>query len=248
MSQLIELVALPIPIHGAEDTYNDFDVIYPQAMLIGLSHLALKAARMTAPGIRDEDVWASGFAGEYSPQMLAITDEAKLARESSAKKKSLADAEWMGFEGDDSNEANVVEREVYDLRQEKRHIATGLDELYEQGLLTPSKRDAARSRIAELDTRIKSLREAVRAVGNLPIYYATPATGILERNAENNPLSYIGEVPGTGCLALYDGRAIAADAELRVTEKSDQQIRIAGLGLHIMRHALAAVRLTFIEE
>lgn len=245
--QLLEVTAPPILTHGAEDTYNEFDVIYSRELLVSLSDLALSAARTTAPDIQDEDVWVSGFPSGYSPDELATTDAAKLARESSTKHERPVGEEWLGFEGDDSSEANVAEREADALRQEKQRIARELGLLHQQGILTPSKQSEARAKIAKLDEQIKDIRAAAQAAGNLPIYYATPASGILDTTSEDNPLSYIGDVPGTGYLALYDGRAIMADPKLRVTEKTDRQIRIAGRGLQVMRHALAVVQLDFVD-
>lgn len=247
MSQYLEVTAPPIFTHSAEDTCSQFDIIYPDEVLVGLSSLALETTRSTAPEIQDADIWASGFAGGYSPVDLAATDAAKLGRKSSTQQERPIGEEWMGFQGDDSNETNVAEREVYNLRDEKLRIAKELARLDQQGLLTPSKQAEDRARVRELNEQINAIRAASQAAGNLPIYYATPISGMLDRDPENNPLSYIGDVPGTGFLALYDGRAIAADPKLRVTEKSDWQVRIAGAGLDVMRHTLAVVRLEFVE-
>lgn len=247
MPQYLEVTAPPILTHGAEDTWNQFDSIYTDEVLASLSNFALEAARAAVPEIQDADIWASGFAGGYSAEDLGATDAAKLAHESSTLRERPIGEEWMGFEGDDSNEVNVAEREVYSLRDEKLRLAKELANLDGQGLLTPGKQADARARIGELNEQIDAIRAASQAGGNLPIYYATPVSGMLDRNPENNPLSYIGDVPGTGFLALYNGRTAMADPTLRVTEKTDRQVRIAGPGLRVMRHTLAVARLEFVE-
>lgn len=40
--------------------------------------------------------------------MLGATGAAKLTRESSTKHERSEDEEWMGYEGDDSNETNIA--------------------------------------------------------------------------------------------------------------------------------------------
>lgn len=247
MSRFFEVVAPPILVNDAGDTYNEFEAIYTPDVLESISQIALHAAREIVPDIQAEDIWASGFSGGYSAPELAAIDTAKRNRPSSTLDECSLDEEWIGFEGDDSNELNVTERAVHDLREQKQLITKRLSSLHEQGLLTPAEQAEARGEIAALNTQIGDLRKISKAKDNLPIYYATPVSGLLDTLPEDNPLSYIGDVPGVGHLALYDGRSIALDPDLRVSEKTDRQIRIAGLGLHVMRHALAVVRLEFRE-
>jgi hypothetical protein len=135
----IAVAAPPIPTNGAEDTYNEFEQIYPEDVLQLLSGVALTAARRAAPDIQDDDIWASGFPGDYSADALVATDATKLARESSTKHERSVGEEWIGYEGDDSNEDNIAERVVDALRQEKQQVARELGELYQQGSLTPSR-------------------------------------------------------------------------------------------------------------
>jgi len=247
MPRFLEVVAPPISVNDTEDTYNEFEAIYTPDVLESISQIAFHAVRQIAPDIQAKHIWASGFSGGYSAPELAAIDTAKRNRTSSTLDERSVDEEWIGFEGDDSNEVNVTERAVHILREQKQLITKRLSSLHEQGLLTPTEQTQARDELTALNTQIDDLRKVSNAKDNLPIYYATPVSGLLDTLPEDNPLSYIGDVPGMGHVALYDGRSMASDPDLRVSEKTDRQLRIAGLGLHVMRHALAVVRLEFVE-
>lgn len=182
MTELPLEIRVPIFTYGALYTDQDFDCVYPPSVLTGLSEQAIKVARSVAPGISENDIWASGFSDGYSSEDLQVTDALKLGRGPSTMHKQLAEEQVDGFEG------------------------------------------------------------------NLPIYYATPMSGILHRTPKDNPLSYIRNIPGVGYLALYDGKAISTDLNLCVTAKTDRHIHIAGLGAHIVRHTLAVLRLEYIDE
>src|SRR5690606_34952376 len=120
MSSLLpEVVAVTIPTNGYEDTYNEFDHIYPAALRATLADLALNAVQSATQGITEADIWASGFAGEYSEAGFETADEAKLDRASAAHKLGYApedtDSDNFGFDGDDSNQRNIIERDIYAL-------------------------------------------------------------------------------------------------------------------------------------
>ncbi|HSX36244.1 MAG TPA: hypothetical protein VLH84_04915 [Patescibacteria group bacterium] len=244
----LEVVAPPIVVGEFTDTYNEFGGIYSEELREQLARLALDAAEAAEPGIGEEHVWASGFPGGYSDEELTATDAHKLARRSAALAAGLTgEDDFDGFDGDDSNEYNVTERNVFTLRQEKLAITREMLAADAATGLTESDRETGRARLLELDQKIAVLK-AQQAANILPIYFATPFSGLRLDSSEDNPLAYIGDVPGVGHVALYNARTMVADPDLRISYKSDDQIRVAGLGLHVIRHALAVVRLEFVEE
>lgn len=248
MIMALSVVTAPtIPTHGHEDTYNAFEEIYPPELLESLATLALATAQEAVPGIARNDIWVSGFSGGYSPEDLEAVDAAKLARPASKFDPSTDDLSEWGFEGDDSNEANVVGRDITQLRQDALGIGRQMADLDAQGLLTPSKQTELRSQIRVISAKITELKQ-LQGQSTLPIYFATTLDGLISADGEDNPLAYIGDVPGVGLLALYDSRQILEDPELRVSYKSDEQIRIAGRGADIMRHAFAIIHLVYTDE
>jgi len=87
----------------------------------------------------------------------------------------------------------------------------------------------------------------VNSEGDLPVYFATPFNYIQDTLASKNPLSYIGDARQGGRLGLYDSRTLKTDPNVYVTQNSNELVQLAGLGSHIMRHALAVVRPQFVE-
>lgn len=236
-----------IPTNGLEDTYNDFEGLYPQELRNRLAAMAREVARLAEPDITEDAVWVSGFSGGYTDADLDATDAAKLARPSAAGKFSDSpEDDEMGFEGDDSSTQNIVGRDIDELKRQKLAIVREMNELGLADRLTPTKRKEGRDKLAELDRQIKTLQE-IQAADQLPVYYATALANMREDSSEDNPLAYIGDVPGIGYIAVYDGRALSADQSVRVTYKSDAQIRIAGRGPAIARHILAVLRLEYTD-
>jgi len=235
-----------IPTNGAEDTYNEFETIYDQKLLDRLATLAVNTARLAAPDIDEADIWASGFSESgYAPDELDATDQHKLDRQSAAGDPADADPdqEWR-FDGDDSNERNIIGRDIHKLREDKLAVGRRMAELEATSRLTETERAKGVEELAELDRQIREKQE-LQTASTLPVYFATTVSQLREVSSEDNPLAYMGDVPGVGYVVLYDGRAVAADPGLRVSWKSDEQIRIAGRGADIMRHALAVLRLEF---
>lgn len=250
--------SLPVPIdvivptNGYEAPYYEFENLYPPGFRNDLAVTALAAAQETEPNIAETDIWASGFSGDYSEERFEATDKEKLDRHSSAAHKLDHSPEYedetgdeFGFDGDDSNEPNIIERDIHAFRQQKLTLNRQLADLESRGELTPSLQAPVVAELRELNDQIKKL-QAVQAANRLPVYYATSLDYLRHDDPEDNPLAYMGSVPGIGYLALYDGRAILSDPALGVSYKSEAQIRIAGRGLAIMRHALAVVRLNFV--
>lgn len=153
------------------------------------------------------------------------------------------DEEHRRFDGDDSNMSNIIERDIQAVRDQKRNMARELERLHGDGLLSNERRAADAARIRELDAQIRQL-QATQAEQQSPVYFLTPFSGLRNSLAEDNPLAYAGELPGTAHVALYSEASIR-EAGLPVTLKTDEQIRVAALGNQLMQHCVAVIRLDF---
>ncbi|HSX16866.1 MAG TPA: hypothetical protein VLH86_02075 [Patescibacteria group bacterium] len=232
------------------DEYLDFEDAYSEEDRQAVYDLVISLA-VDADGnpIPPEDILVSGFHGGVDPEDLAAIDDYKLSVASAVPEGGFAYDHYEEFEGeygpsfggDDSNAANVVERDIQGLREQKLGVSRQLERL---GDTNAERRRELLEEITRLNQRIAELK-AVKAEAALPIYYAGQAEELLEEEPEDNPLAYASfgddaEQPPT--LAIYDRRALAA-AGITIGEKGLRQFRIYAHGADLMRHCVALVRL-----
>gem|GEM_PF-2119258 len=237
----------PVPANGATEAYDEFDLVYSEAERGRIADLAQSLARIAVPGISNEDVLVSCFPGGYTQEDMEATDQTKLTVSSSVPEGGFLEVGTtydLGFDGDDSNQANIIERDRQELRNQRIAVNEELRSSYEDGSLTEAMQTQARQRIQAINDQIRELGEH-KATSQLPVYYATTLNGLRTGHPEDNPLAYAGELPGTANMALYNGTAMRKDPKLQLSLKDAEQVRIAGHGQDIMNHALAVVQLVF---
>jgi hypothetical protein len=253
---MTEEIASPIPIemtldppiqtNGLEDTYEDFDDIITEEVRERVAAAGRALLHVAAPELDLNDVLISCFGQEYGADAMDGADMFKLGVASHVPLGGFLDAEeHHDFGGDDSNEANIIERQIQLLRDSRAGIGLDINRLMRTGRLNESERLEAAQRVAEINAQIEALN-ADKAKAVLPVYFATPFDGLLQSVAEDNPLAYAGEVPGEAYLAFYNGAAMRA-AGLKLTNKTDEQIRIAARGAEIMRHCVAVMKVVFVD-
>jgi hypothetical protein len=230
----------------AMSAYEDFEDVFTADVRERMAEAALAAAREVVPDISEEDILVSGFETVPTEEGMAEADQRKLDVQSAVPPGGFADGlsednDWhRTYGGDDSNLWNVTERGIQELRDEKGAIGRSLADADARGELTDALRADGAERLAALNNQIAE-RQVDQASHDVPVYYATRLDGLRVDSAEDNPLAYVGDLPGTGHIALYDRRALVA-AGVPISEKSPEQIRIATNGATLMRHCLAIVR------
>lgn len=229
------------------DPYEEFDAIYPPQVRRNVYDLVLRLA-LDPHGepIPPEHLLISGFEGDVGREELEATDRHKLSVKSAVPKggfvprspglKGISDYD---FDGDDSNAANVIERDIQALRDSKLAIARDLAE----DTISATDRQTLLEELKTLSDRISKLMTA-KADAVLPVYYATAADELLGGDPEHNPLAYarFDDEDDVPVLAVYDRRSIIA-AGLTVTRKDSTQIRILTTGADLMQHCVALIRL-----
>ncbi len=266
------LTEIHISTNGFNDAFTDFDNIFTDDVLNHVYRTASGLIRLAAPGVDLDTVFASGFKKGFDPAdtpgSMARCDEFKINVPSSVKDggvRLLASSEigdpYFGsagdydeddpyYGGDDSNTVNIHRRLVDGLYRDKRALA-GLNADYQSapeifGYPDLPNREECAAELRRLNEEIA--RMEAMDVPMQPVYFATLLHNLLEPVNEDNPVAYSGDVPGVAYLALYDGAALRQDPDLTVTNKDILQIRIAGSGAAVMRHALGVMRLIFTDE
>jgi hypothetical protein len=233
----------------ATDPYEELESIFPADVREAVHDLVLRSAR-DADGnpIPAERLLVSGFDVDITDEVLAATDAHKLSVKSAVPEggftSGLGDDEEMfrHYDGDDSNQANVIERDIQELRDEKRTIARQLEAM--QDAPASSKQDQVQS-LGELNAKIADLQKA-KASATLPIYYASEVDRLLDSRPEDNPLAYarFEEDDAAPQLAVYDRAALEA-AGIVIEQKGPTQFRIHGHGADIMQHCVAIIHIDY---
>lgn len=241
--------SVTIDTNGCLDPYEEFEQIFTQEVREQVFALAGQLALgATGEPIPAEHLLVSGFDRELTDEILAETDAFKLSVPSSVPEGGFISSGFddgsslfHGFEGDDSNTPNVVERDIQALRDEKGVIG--------QELATepPAARRAELiAELARLNQEISAQKEAKTSADIEPIYYASSLDKLLDERPEDNPLAYtkFEEDDSQPALAIYDRRSIAA-AGIEVAEKGPNQYRIKTTGAELMRHCVALIDINY---
>jgi len=244
--------SITIDTNGCFDTYEEFDHIFTQEVREEVFTLAGQLALdATGEPIPAEHLLVSGFDRDLTDDTLAETDAFKLSVPSSVPEGGFISSGFddesslfHGFEGDDSNTANIVERDIQALRDEKgtigRELATDPPAARAAELL---------AELVRLNQEISALKEAKTSTDNMPTYYASSLDKLLDERPEDNPLAYakFEEDDSEPALAFYDRRSIEA-AGIEITEKGPNQYRIKTTGAELMRHCVAIIDIEYTSE
>lgn len=239
----------PITVRGFGGCYEDYAEMFPASIRARVATVAASLAMEAGIDQPAERLLLCGFSGDYDDVSMAGVDARKLAVHSSVPDGGGFEDEetFWGFDGDDSNLPNIVERQRQELRNEKARIGEELRQAFESGTLTDSARLTAAAAINDLNQRISDLGQA-KLADQLPVYYATPLSGLQSPDAEDSPLAYLGdpEPDSPGVLAIFDQTSLQ-EAGIRIEEKSEAQTRIITTGAELMRHCVAIVHIHFTE-
>ncbi len=227
MNRIITPVPLEAPLeaslfpsvsaNGATDAHSEFDVVGTLEVRERVARAAADLLRNARPDMDVEDVFISCFSEPYDDEALAAADAYKVSRPSSVPEGGFVEiGEYTDFKGDDSNEANLIGRAIQHLRGQRALVGKEMNLLYERGELTEAARAAGMAQTKAINAQIAEMQR-LKADATTPVYYATPFSGLLEDDGEDNPLGYAGALPATTHLAFYDGAALRA-AGIRVTE------------------------------
>jgi hypothetical protein len=252
-------LAEPIESNGAADAHSEFDLVGTEETRERVVEAATELVRSVRPDIDLDDVVVSCFGEGFDPTSIESADEHKLGVPSSVPEGGFIDGMDRGddFGGDDSNTHNLLQRDMQLLRNERGELGRSIiadDEMRASGrggVLAPGEREEALRRTEEINGEIAGLKERLRTEPNLPVYYTTPFSGLSNEDGEDNPLGYAGDMPEPGdpptkaYLAFYDRPGLEA-AGIEITEKSDEQLRMAGHGRDIMPHCLGILEVSFV--
>lgn len=241
--------SITIATNGCLDPYEEFEQIFTQGVREEVFALAGRLTLdATGEPIPAEHLLVSGFDRELTDETLAETDAFKLSVPSAVPEggfiSSGIDDEsslFHAFEGDDSNTANILERDIQELRDAKGAIG--------QELATDPPANRRAELIVELNRlnqQISALKEAKTSADNMPAYYASSVDKLLDEHPEDNPLAYtkFEEEDSQPALAFYDRRSIEA-AGIEITEKGPNQYRIKTTGAELMRHCVAIIDIDY---
>lgn len=181
---------------GHVNSFEEFGSIYSEE-----DRQALHAAVLDIidqAGVQPEEVLVAGYDEDYATRVL----------------------EHKSPSSQDAHTAARIRSKESGLRDDLKEIAGKMVELDKEGILTDATREELLQKVNETKAQIAIVQDEARVEPQLPIYFFTGPEGILDLEAENNPLAYAGVNPGMSKLALYNRRALR-DAGYRIDDRDN---------------------------